>query len=426
MKTISTNYKWLCIFILLPMTLIAQTNTEESKVPDYDLPELLLDSDGKRIKDSGTWEKSRRDGILKIFEEEVYGKMPLEKLLVETSEKVLDDMAFQGKATLSEITFTFKNNGKSVEAILLLILPNSENPAPVFLGYNFMGNHTVLTNELVSRPTGWTMNNSQLGIVENKATELSRGARYSRWPVLNLLARGYGLATMHYGDIDPDFDDGFTNGIHALFSKSDSRQPDAGGSIASWSWGLSRIMDYLETVKTINPEKVALFGHSRLGKAALWAGATDKRFSIVISNDSGCGGAALSRRRFGETISVINTSFPHWFCENFKKYNDKEGTMPFDQHQLLALIAPRPLYVASAINDSWADPKGEFLSLKHASEVYGLYDEASSISEDQPGENAPLLRGSLGYHIRTGNHNVTPYDWEQFMNFADLKFANPK
>ena len=406
------------------MTLIAQNNTDESKVPDYKLPELLLDSGGKRIKDSNSWEKSHRDSILNIFEAEVYGRAPSEQIDIETSEEILDSMAFQGKASLREITFTFNKNGKSVVAVLLLILPNNTGPSPVFLGYNFNGNHTVLPNDLIQPPKGWVLKEPLIGAIDHKASVVSRGVKYGRWPVLNMLARGYGLATMHYGDIDPDFDDSFKNGIHGLFDNSDSLQANDWGSIASWGWGLSRIMDYLETVKAVNADKIALFGHSRLGKAALWAGATDKRFSLVISNNSGCGGAALSKRRFGETIAAINSNFPHWFCENFKKYNDNEGAMPFDQHQLLALIAPRPLYVASAKNDSWADPMGEFLSLKHASAVYGLYRQESSISENQPEENTPLIRGSLGYHIRTGNHDVTAYDWVQFMNFSDRHFDN--
>jgi len=408
--------------MVLPMSLSAQNNTEESKVPEYQLPELLPTVKSEQILDVGDWETERRPQLLKIFEEEVYGKIPPQNIAVKTKEKVLDEKAFDAKAIIKEITFTFENKGKTQDAVLLLILPSTHKANAVFLGYNFLGNHTVLASDLISPPNGWTMDNSQLGIVDNKASDQSRGARYSRWPVLNLLSRGYGLATMHYGDIDPDFDDGFSNGIHALFDNSDSLQPDDWGSLATWSWGLSRIMDYLEQVDGIDPAKVALFGHSRLGKAALWAGAMDERFSIVISNNSGCGGAALSRRRFGETVAAINTNFPHWFCDNFKKYNDNEGTMPIDQHQLLALMAPRPLYVASAKNDSWADPKGEFLSLKHASEVYRLYNEDSTISDDQPAENSPLIRGSLGYHIRTGNHDVTPYDWEQFMNFADLHF----
>ncbi|MCW5517746.1 acetylxylan esterase [Muriicola sp. Z0-33] len=406
------------------MTLLTQHNTDESLVPEYDLPALLTDSHGKQISEATTWEEHRRSEILSIFEQEVYGIPPLEEIAVEVSEKVLERMAFHGKATIREITFTFTNNGKRLDAVLLLVLPNSPDPAAVFLGYNFGGNHTILPDESIQLPKGWVLGGPQIGAFDHKASVVSRGAKYSRWPVLNMLARGYGLATMHYGDIDPDFDDDFKNGIHALFSNSEHIKNGNWGALATWSWGLSKIMDYFETNPLINHEKITLLGHSRLGKAALWAGALDKRFAIVISNNSGCGGAALSKRRFGETVAAINKNFPHWFCKNFEKYNENESAMPFDQHQLLALMAPRPLYIASAQNDSWADPKGEFLSLKHASAVYALYHPNSTISGELPEVNRPLIQGKLGYHIRTGNHDVTPYDWEQFMNFTDQHFAN--
>lgn len=409
------------------MILSAQNfNTDESKVPDFDLPNLLLSENGTKINNIMAWETIRRPELVITFEEQVYGKAPLDEILVEISENILDTNAFGGKATIREVSFRFKNNEKYTEAILLLVLPKIQQASPVFLGYNFSGNHTILPNTSIKLPKGWVMPGDQIGVTENQASALSRGVKYSRWPVLNILARGYGLATMHYGDIDPDFDDGFKNGVHKLFSNSEHLKKDDWGAIATWSWGLSKIMDYLETNDAVDHKKVALMGHSRLGKTALWAGAKDPRFALVISNNSGCGGAALSKRRFGETVAAINKSFPHWFCGNYKSYNDNEAIMPFDQHQLLALMAPRPLYVASAKNDSWADPKGEFLALKHSSQAYQLYDENGLITGGQPKENKPLQAGKLGYHMRRGNHDVTPYDWEQFMNFADIHFNGTK
>ncbi|GAA4307061.1 hypothetical protein [Compostibacter hankyongensis] len=393
-------------------------NYDESKVPEYILPALLVGNDGSAVSGRQQWERRRKE-IYDLFEREVYGAVPAWRGKITATEISHRQDALGGLALRREIRLRMQNGDKSRDVFLLLYLPRSRKAAPVFLGYNFSGNHTVTAEKDVHISPSWVANNKELGITDNRATEASRGSRASAWPLQDILSRGYGVATLYYGDVDPDFDDGFKNGVHALFDQP--RDSASWGSIATWAWGLSRVMDYLEKDPAVNAKEVFVIGHSRLGKTALWAGASDRRFAMVISNESGCGGAAISRRKFGETVSRINTSFPHWFCDNFKKYNDKEETLPVDQHELIALIAPRPVYVASASEDLWSDPRGEFLGAKNAEPAYRLFGLRGLKTDEMPAPEHPV-GDFIGYHLRTGKHDITRYDWTQYLNFADRHF----
>jgi len=391
-------------------------NYDEAKVPKYELPDPLTMRDGTKVKSASDWIEKRRPEMLELFREHVYGRSPERPSGLKFKVIQNDATALDGRAIRREVLITFARKEATPEATLLIYLPrNTNGPVPAFLTINFDGNHTIHPDPGISITRSWVRNIKDWGIKNNRADTRSRGAKRSRWAVEKILTRGYALATIYYGDIDPDYDDGFSNGVHRLYPKP---KPDEWGSISTWAWGLSRCLDYLETDRDINASKVAVMGHSRLGKTALWTGAQDDRFALVISNNSGCGGASLSRREFGETVRRINTSFPHWFCDNFTKYNDRVNDLPVDQHMLIALSAPRPVYIASATGDRWADPKGEFLSGHHADPVYELFGLKGVGITRQPAADHPVGH-HIGYHLRTGKHDVTDYDWEEYLKFAD-------
>ena len=393
-------------------------NYDEAKIPKYKLPDPLTLNNGKKVTDAETWKKKRRPEIKKLFETHMFGKAPGRPENMTFKVLSVNRKALDGKAIRKEVAVYFNGKENGPKMTILIYLPaQAKKPVPMFVGLNFNGNHTVIKDPGVTPSLVWPRSKKNNG--PKKGTEKDRGTSASRWQIETILERGYGIATIYYGEIDPDFDDGFQNGVHAMFYKN-GQQPAPGewGSIATWAWALSRAMDYFETDEDIDHTRVIVIGHSRLGKTSLWAGASDERFALVISNNSGCGGAALSRRRFGETVWRINNSFPHWFCDNFQKYNNKEDDLPLDQHMLIALIAPRPVYIASAVEDRWADPHGEFLSGLHADPVYKLLGTEGIGSKKMPKVDQPIS-GRIGYHIRTGRHDVTLYDWQRYLDFAD-------
>jgi hypothetical protein len=393
----------------------------EARVPPYTLPDPLTLCNGNYVRDTQSWRMLRRQELLELFRSHVYGHSP--QVPPETPFEVLsvNKLALGGLATRKEVRVALTGTTDGPSMTLLLYVPNqvstTEKRVPVFLGLNFFGNHTVHPDPSISITGNWIPDNS---LTEGRVPAESRGLQSSSWPVEFLLRRGYGLATAYCGDIVPDRPDGLGLGILGWYREkaTHAHRKDSWGVIAGWAWGLSRAMDYLEGDTDVHSGRIAVMGHSRLGKAALWAGAQDERFALVISNESGCGGATLFRRRFGETVAQINAKYPHWFCEAFKQYGDREHLLPVDQHELLALVAPRPVYVASAQLDLQADPMGEFLAAKNATAVYGLLGNVGLPAEELPPAGAPVM-GRIGYHIRRGRHAITPFDWSQFVAFAN-------
>lgn len=410
---------YLLLLCLLPVggaTAQEEVNYDESKVPAYVLPELLVCADGERVTTVQGWEQKRRPELLELFSAQMYGRTPQEPIDVTYETLTENPGAMNGRATSKQVLLRFSGNGRTVEAILWMYIPNGvEGRVPVFVGYNFHGNHSTTLDTTVRRPPLFHL------LKEPGHPHWERGCQMSRWSYEQIIERGYAVATMCYHDIFPDKPGFGEYSIAALFAGYDpaaATPSDGWQAIGAWAWGSSRIVDYLETQKRIDAGRIILMGHSRQGKAALWAGAQDPRFRVVISNNSGSGGAALSKRVFGEAVAQVSAIQPAWFCPAFDRYRNREADLPFDQHQLIALMAPRKVYVASAEEDLWADPRGEYLAAFHAGEVYALYGLEGLASERMPALNCPEMK-DVGYHIRTGKHDVTEYDWQRYMDFAD-------
>ncbi len=384
-------------------------------------PDPLARADGTRVTTPEQWRAHRR-ALLATFADQMYGQSPTGDEGVTTQRLDDDPNALNGRATRRQLTITFPTRADSPRVQLLIYLPHRAKPGPlpVILGLNFQGNATVHDDPGIRLPTSW-LDSKFKGVVDGRATDASRGTAAHQWDIPSILDRGYALATAYAGDIAPDHRDNSQEGVRGLYPELQGR-PDNFVTVAAWAWGLSRILDALQTDPDIDAHRVAVFGHSRMGKAALWAGANDERFALVISNNSGAGGARLFHRDRGERIRNLNTAFPHWFCERFKTYNDQDANLPFDQNQILALIAPRPLYVASAQDDAWADPEGEFLSAKAADPVYRLLGTSGLPADTWP-PVGQSVQGQIGYHVRPGKHDVTPFDWKQYLDFADKHLA---
>ncbi len=380
-------------------------------------------ADGSRVKNASDWRTKRRPELLALFTREMYGvappRSPQMKFVV--FDKGTD--ALGGKAIRRQITVLLKGDPNGPKFDMLLYVPKkATGRVPAILGINFWGNHAITSDPGVRITTNHVESgkNSYADLTcvkDGQATEACRGVNAAQWPIEAMMDKGYALATIYRGDIDPDTKDGFDKSLKAFYPELQGRG-DNFSTIGEWAWALSRCIDYLVTDRAIDSKRVAVFGWSRLGKAALWAAANDERFSAAISDDSGAGGAKLFHRGIAENITRLNTVFPHWYDENFRKYNGKDTALPFDQHEMMALIAPRAVYVASAQDDANADPEGEFAGAKAAEPVFRLLGGKGTLPDKWPAVNQSV-GDDLAYHVRTGGHDVKPFDWDQYFAFLD-------
>jgi len=395
----------MCTTVVFPRQqkeLDSDVNYDEAKVPNYTLPSLLVSTQGDSIQTAAEWVSIRRPQIVALFANLIYGVVPSPETPVATDYKVeeVNKTFMDGRATRKKVRIIFRNvKGRAEMTVLLFIPNNAAKPVPAFMELSFDDN-----------------NSAKMDVHPNHPDRLGNG-----WPLGEILKKGYALVTVYHADLIGHNEVDFDRSIQRLFYKTGQSFPKANewGVLATISWSASRAMDYLQTDEDIDQSRVALMGHSKLGKATLWAAAQDQRFALAISAQSGCAGAALWRRRSGETLQKMVTRFPYWLCRNAWKFVNNEADLPVDQHMLIALMAPRPVYVAGAVDDHWADPRGEYLSAYHAGEVYRLFGKKGLPLSESPEPAQPILDRQIGYHIRPGGHSVADYDWKQFLNFAD-------
>lgn len=393
-------------------------NYNEALVKPYTLPDPLTQADGKKVGNAESWYSSRRPEIIRLFEEHQFGKAPNRS---EVSFKVFDPgtPVFNNQAIRKQVTLCFSKDTSNHKADLLIYLPaNSKGPVPLLLNISFVPNAVTVDDPGVRKGMMWGR--------DGKRVPIPDGMSFGRMDPEKFIAAGFGFATIYYGDIEPDFAKGIAYGIRGYHLEKDQSYPapDEWGAIAAWAWGLSCAMDYLETDSNIDSKKVALFGISRLGKTVLWAGAHDSRFGMVIASCSGEGGAALSRRNYGETIKHMTDSSRYFyqFCAKRALYGDDPGQSPVDAHMLVALMAPRPLLLQTGTSDKWSDPKGEFLSAVAAEPVYELLGKKGLGTDSMPAANVPILH-DLGYYMHEGGHGTVPEDYDIFLKFMKMHFS---
>ena len=407
---------------------IAGYNYDETKIPSYVLLDPLQLNDGSPVKTPEQWWRRRRPEIVRLFEENVFGRTPDNaRVRLRAHVVEIDRHALAGRAVRKQIDLYFTPDAdRGAKMRLLLYLPaHAGKPSAVVLGLNFGGNQTVLDDPGILPTPVWTKPKGAIKLEHNLPDEKTRGTQTQEWQVEKVIDRGYGLATVYYGDLEPDFKDASQYSVRQLFLDPGqaASAADAWGAIGAWAWGLSRAVDYLASDRDVDAKRIVVTGHSRLGKVADWAAAQDLRIAAVLSTESGKGGQSLSRRQIGETLEHLEHSFPYWFCANYAKWVGHDQEIPADGNLLLSLVAPRPLYVASAAGDEWSDPRGEFLSALSASSVYKLLGASGLVDSTMPLVDQPLLEGNVAYHIRSGKHDVNQFDWEQYLNFLDLQFG---